>query len=110
MPYAYKILGQSYRTTTAEGDLYTVPSATSAIASSVVVANQTTAPVTFRLSVAIAGATAASAQYLFYDITIDPNDTHYYDLGITLAATDKVRVTAGTANALSFNLFGTEVT
>lgn len=110
MPYAYKVLAQSFPTSTTQADLYTVPSATSAISSQLVVCNQTANAASFRVSVAIAGAADASAQYLFYDVTVDPNDTLFFDMGITLAATDKVRVKTNTASALSFILFGTEVT
>lgn len=110
MPYSYKVLAQAFPTATTQADLYTVPSATQAISSQLVVCNQTTAPASFRVSVAIAGAADASAQYLFYDVTVDATDTLFFDLGITLAATDKVRIKVNTASSLSFVLFGTEVT
>lgn len=110
MPYSYKVLAQAFPTSTTQADLYTVPSATQSISSQLVVCNQTTSPASFRVSVAIAGAADASAQYLFYDVTVDPTDTLFFDLGITLAATDKVRIKVNTASSLSFVLFGTEVT
>jgi hypothetical protein len=110
MPYTYKVLAQSLPSLTTLADLYTVPSLTSAVCSQLVVCNQTANAVSFRASVAIAGATDATSQYLFYDVTVDANDTLFFDLGITLATTDVVRIKTNTASALSFTLFGTQIT
>jgi hypothetical protein len=105
----FKVLGQSAPAATTLTDLYTVPAATSVTSSSIVVCNRGTTTAKFRVSVAIAGAVDANAQYLYYDRSLPANDTFTATLGITLAATDKVRVQADTANC-SFNLFGVEVT
>ena len=110
MPYSYKVLGQSFPASTTIADLYTVPSATNAIVSQISVCNQTSLPASFRVSVAIAGAADTAAQYVIYDVTVDPTDTLFFDIGMTLAATDVVRVKTNTASALSFILFGTQVT
>ncbi len=108
MANTYKSLGQQAPSATTETTLYTVPSATSAIVSSLVVCNRSTSA-TFRVSVAVGGGATANKDYLYYDATIDANYTIALTLGLTLAATDKVKVYASSAN-LSFNLFGTEVT
>lgn len=104
-----KTLGQSAPGATTETDLYTVPSATAVVASSVVVCNRGGSATTFRVSVAVGGGATANKDYLYYDVAIAANDTFAATLGITLAATDKVKVYAGNAN-LSFSLFGVEVT
>lgn len=104
-----KVLGQSAPSATTLTDLYTVPASTKVAVSSLVVCNRSAAPVTFRASVAPAGAADATSQYLYYDVLLAPNDTFVATIGITLAATDKVRVYGSTAN-LSFSLFGVEVT
>lgn len=109
MAYTYKILGQSLPANTNVTDLYTCPSSSAAVISQLVVCNNSAAPVTFRVSAAVAGAADATSQYLLYDVTVDPNDTLFFDLGATLAGTDKIRVKTGTASALSFTLFGTEI-
>lgn len=104
----YKILGQSAPSATTSTDLYTVPSATETIVSSLVITNRAATAATYRVSVSANGAALANEQYLVYDATINANDTVSLSLGITLDATDKIRVYASSAN-LSFNAFGTEI-
>lgn len=104
----YKILGQSAPSATTSTDLYTVPSATEVIVSSLVITNRAATSATYRVSVSANGAALANEQYLVYDATINGNDTVALSLGVTLDATDKVRVYASSAN-LSFNAFGTEI-
>lgn len=104
-----KILGQSAPNATTETDLYEVPSAKSAVVSSIVVCNRGTTSTTFRISVSQAGAATTNKDYLYDDITIGGMDTFVATIGISLATTDKIRVYAGNAN-LSFNAFGVEIT
>jgi hypothetical protein len=104
----YKVLGQLAPSATTETDLYTVPASTQAIISSIVVANRATTGATFRLSSSVAGAATTTKDYLAYDVTIAANSLVTLTLGITLGATDKLRVYASTAN-LSFNAYGTQV-
>jgi hypothetical protein len=108
MATTYKVLGQSAPGATTSTDLYTVPAATSAIISTVVIANRATSPATFRLSVSKLGAVLANADYISYDVAIPASGIVTLTLGITMATTDKLRVYASTAN-LSFNAFGTEI-
>lgn len=107
MPTTLKVLGQSAPNATTETTLYTVPASTTAVASSLVVCNRGAVGDTFRVSINVAGIATATKAYLYYDLPIGANDTFTATLGITLAATDVVRVYAGTAS-LSFNLFGQE--
>lgn len=104
----YKILGQSAPSATTSTDLYTVPAATETIVSSLVISNRAASSSTYRVSISSNGAALANEQYLVYDATINANDTIALSLGITLDATDKIRVYASSAN-LSFNAFGTEI-
>jgi hypothetical protein len=108
MATTYKVLGQSAPAAVTSTDLYTVPAATSAIISTIVIANRASTSASFRLSVSKLGAVLANADYLAYDITIQGNSSLTLTLGITMATTDKFRVYASTAN-LSFNAFGTEI-
>ena len=101
-----KPLGQATPNATTEADLYTVPGATDAVISSFVVCNRGAAT-TFRMSISVAGAATANKDYIYYDLTIAANDTFVVSAGFTMAATDKMRVYAGTTN-LSFSLFGQE--
>ncbi len=104
----YKILGQSAPSATTSTDLYTVPSATETIVSSLVITNRGATSATYRVSVSANGAALANEQYLVYDASIAANSTVALSLGITLDASDKVRVYASSAD-LSFNAFGTEI-
>ena len=108
MATTYKVLGQSAPAATTEADLYTVPAATSAIVSTITVANRAATAGTYRVYVRKLGAAVANAQYLIYDASLSGNSTDTMTLGITLAATDVVSVYASTAN-FSFNAFGTEL-
>lgn len=105
---SYKILGQSAPSATTSTDLYTVPSATETIVSSLVISNRGSTSATYRVSVSSNGAALSNEQYLVYDATINGNETVALSLGITVDATDKIRVYASSAN-LSFNAFGTEI-
>ncbi len=109
MAETYKILGQSNPAAATLTDAYTVPAATSVVMSSITVANRSATATAFRISVAVAGAVNSNEQYIAYDVSILGNETKTFTLGITLAATDKVRVYA-TLATLSFNVFGAEIT
>jgi len=108
MATVYKVLGQSNPSATTATTLYTVPSATSAILSTVTVCNQAATSSSFRIAVRPAAATLAAQHYVAYDIAIAANDTTCLTLGITLATTDVVTIYAGTAT-MSFAAFGSEI-
>lgn len=108
MATAYKVLGQSSPAATTETDLYTVPAATSAVASSVIVCNRSAVLSTFRISIAVGGAATTNKDYIYYDLPIGANDTFIATIGVTLATTDKVKVYASNTN-LSFSLYGSEI-
>lgn len=104
-----KVLGQSAPSATTLTDMYTVPSATSATASTLMVCNRGGTTASFRVSIAVAGAVDATKQYIFYDNALPANVSFSATIGATLAATDVVRVYASNTN-LSFTLFGVEIT
>lgn len=108
MAEAYKVLGQQNPSATTSTDLYTVPASTSAVISTLVIANRSGTATSFRASIAVAGASLSNEQYIAYDVPIAGNETITLTLGFTLATTDKVRCYA-TLATLSFNLFGAEV-
>lgn len=109
MADTYKVLAQSNPAATTLTAVYTVPASTSAIVSSITICNQSTAAASYRIGIAVAGAAGTTKQYLVYDSPIRGNDTHNFQLGVTLAATDVVRVYCSTAN-FSVNVFGVEKT
>ena len=108
MATVYKVLGQANPAAITATTLYTVPAATSAVISTLSIANLGVST-TYRVAVRPAGASLANQHYLAYDVPINANDTVMLTLGVTLAATDVVTVDAGTTN-LAFSLFGSELT
>jgi hypothetical protein len=104
---AKKVLGQSNPAAVTAATLYTVPSAKSAVISTLVVANLSTAAVTYRVAIRPGGATLANTHYIAYDVALSANDSTALTLGITLATTDVVTVYASTAN-VNFTAFGDE--
>lgn len=108
MPTSYKVLGQSNPSATTATTLYTVPSATDTVVSSISIANLASTDASFRIAVRPAGATLANVHYLAYDITVGANDTTIITVGITLDATDVLTVYASTAN-LVFHAYGSEI-
>lgn len=104
----YKVLGQVAPSATTETDLYTVPAATQTVASTISIANRGTSSGTIRISVSVSGAATANKDYIAYDVVVPANSFLDRTMGITLNATDKVRVYASTAN-FSFSLFGSEI-
>jgi hypothetical protein len=109
MPTNYKVLGQSAPSATTATTLYTVPSSTEAVISTVVVCNRSTSNRTFRLAVRPNGATLANEHYLAYDVTVGASDSTTLTLGITMDAADVLTVYASTTD-LSFSAFGSEIT
>jgi len=107
MPTAYKVLGQANPAATTLTTLYTVPSATETVISSIVVANLTASAATFRIAVRPNGAAIANSQYVAYDVTVGASDSTALTLGITMDAADVLSVYASTAN-LAFSAFGSE--
>jgi hypothetical protein len=108
MGNVYKILGQSSPSATTVTDLYTVPSATSTVCSSISICNRGATQTTFRISISAGGVLTTNKDYLYYDVTLAGNDTFIATIGVTLATTDKIRVYSGNSN-LSFQVWGTEI-
>lgn len=108
MANTYKVLAQSAPSATTNTTLYTVPSATSTVISTITICNRAASQGTYRIAVRPGGATLANQHYVAYDVPIQANDTTALTLGITLAATDIVTVYCSSAD-FSIGLFGSEV-
>lgn len=109
MPTTYKVLGQSAPANTSEATLYTVPSATQTVVSTIVVSNLTSTAANASINICVNGAASSNANSLLKTAAVDANGNIAFTLGITLGAADVIRVTSGTANALSFQAFGSEI-
>ena len=108
MTTVYKVLAQSNPSATTATTLYTVPSSTSTVVSTITVCNQASTAGSYRIAVRPAGASLAAQHYAAYDVPIAANDTTALTLGITLATTDVVTIYASSAN-MSFAAFGSEI-
>ena len=105
----YKVLGQSAPSATTDTTLYTVPASTQAVVSTVSVCNRSASAATFRIAVRPDGASLANQHYVAYDVTVSPNATIPWTIGITLGDTDVITVRASSGD-LSFSAFGSEIT
>lgn len=108
MATVYKVLGQVEPSATTDTTLYTVPSATEAVCSTLSVCNKNASAGTFRVRIKVAGAADDDKQFVVYDATIVGKDTLLLTFGATLAATDVVVVYASNAD-VTFQLFGSEI-
>jgi glucose-6-phosphate dehydrogenase assembly protein OpcA len=108
MPTTYKVLAQSAPSATTATNIYTVPSSTATVVSTIVVANRAATAATYRIAVRPDGAALANQHYIAYDVAVGASDSTTITLGITMDAADVLTVYASTAN-LSFNVFGSEI-
>lgn len=109
MPQTHKVLGQNNPAATGLTTLYTVPSNTQAIVSTLSVCNIGASATTYRIAVRPTGEAIANKHYLVYDSAIPANDSIALTLGLSLGTTDVVSVYAGNAS-LAFSLYGVEIT
>jgi len=108
MATTYKVLAQSAPTAATGTPVYTVPSATMAVISTIVVANRSASDAQYRIAVRPDGATLANQHYLAYDVTVGASDSTTITLGITMDAADVLEIYASSGD-LSFNVFGSEI-
>lgn len=107
MTVHYKVLGQSSPSATTSTTLYTCPASTETVVSCITVCNRSSVPTSFRVSVDVNGAGDSNEDYLAYDVPIEGNETIALAHGITLDASDLIRVYA-TLATLTFSVFGQE--
>jgi glucose-6-phosphate dehydrogenase assembly protein OpcA len=108
MATVYKVLGQSAPGATTNTDLYTVPADTSAVISTIIIANRATVDSAYRIAVREGGATLENKHYIAYDVTVGALDSTTLTLGITLGASDIITV-YGVTNTLSFSAYGSVI-
>ena len=112
MASAYEVLGQLNPSATTVETLYTVPSSTSSVISTIAICNQASTAGTYRIIIqksADVSATILAKQYLAYDVPIAANDTTALTIGVTLATGDVVKVYASAAT-MSFQAYGSKIT
>jgi hypothetical protein len=110
MATSYKTLGQVDLTTTSLTDLVTVGAGKEVIISTIVIANRTASADSFRIAIRTDGDAISNKHYVAFDVGIAANDSTTLTLGISMVATDVLTVKATTADVLSINVFGAEIT
>jgi hypothetical protein len=108
MAKVYKVLGQTSPSATTATTVYTVPSSTEVVVSTITICNRANAAGTYRLAIRPDGAALADQHYIAYDATVGANDTVALTLGLTANASDVFTVYASSAS-VSFSLFGSEI-
>lgn len=109
MATTYKVLGQMAPASASTVALYTVPSGTETVVSSILIANRSdSVAANFRVAVTPDSDTVADKHYIAFDVPVGAADSTILTLGVTLDSTDMVLVYASTDN-VSFNLFGMEI-
>lgn len=108
MAINYKVLGQNNPSASGLTTLYTVPSGTQTVCSTINICNLLSSSTTYRIAVRPSGEAIANKHYIVYDNGLNPNDSLMLTLGLSLNATDIVSVYAA-SSGVSFSLFGSEI-
>lgn len=98
MPTAYKdqqVAGTASTSTYAT--LYSTGASTTAVVSSIIIANEAASAVTVRVGLAGSATTPASGAFILYDRSIPANDTLILNLPLALGNTKFIRVSSSAA-------------
>ena len=88
--------------------LYNTGAATTAVVSSIIVANEAASSVTIRIGLAASAGTPASGAFLVYDRVVAANDTLILNLPLALGNTKYIRVSSS-ATTTSFTAAVAEI-
>ena len=106
----YKILGQSCPSSTANVTLYTVPTNTNTIISTLSICNLSINNKTYNVAAIPAGETIARKHMLASNGAVAAYDSIALTIGMTLGANDTIVIASQDANNIAFTIFGTEIT
>lgn len=109
MAITYKVLGQSNPSANVETTIYTVPSATQSVISTISICNLSNVAASFSLAVRVANAAISNKSYINYESSLPGNDTMTLTLGLTLGNTDIISANCS-SSTVSINVFGSEIT
>jgi hypothetical protein len=90
-------------------DIYTCPTATAAVISTISICNTASTAATYSLGISTASATYQAAGFIVYQASIAGNDTVGLTFGTTMDATNKFLVASSSASTVSFGVFGSEI-
>ena len=90
--------------------LYNTTSTTTAVISTIAIANGGTVDATYRIGIMDSAGTPllASGHFIAYDTTVAGNDTAFITVGMALSNTKYIRVSSSSAN-INFNIFVSEI-
>jgi hypothetical protein len=109
MATTYKVLGQSAPAAATATDVYTVPSLTEAVISTINAVNTHASNAdTIRVAVRPNGASLANQHYIIYNLSLAAGATFTYTGGVTVDAADVVTIYS-TNGTTSFSVFGSEI-
>lgn len=109
MATQYAILGQACPANTSNTDLYTVGAGKQSVGSTLLITNVHSASAKATIYVRKNGAAAGAVNTLIKAASVAVADFKAITIGITLGAGDVITVASDTANALTFQLFGSEI-
>ena len=115
MPTTYKILGQTLPTANVLSNVYVVPAATSTILNTITICNQSSANANVEIVIRPINEALANKHYILENVLVPRADTLIFSPGITLnsaviVAVNNSVVTGETADNVSFNVYGVELT
>ena len=108
MPTTYKVLGQVVPASGVDTTLYTVPSGTQAVVSTLSVCNISQSSSLYRIAVRPSGESLNNKHYIAYDAPIEQYESSLLTLGLSLGATDVITVRP-LGSGIVFNAYGTEI-
>jgi hypothetical protein len=110
MPISYKPAQvQGTASLTTYSTLYSTPTATEAVVSTIAICNTSSSTQTYRIAIMSTAGTPAAVNWVVYDSVVNGNDTISLTLGICLDASKFVRVSSS-ANTVTFSAYVSEIT
>lgn len=104
----YKVLGQVEPAADTLTTVYTCPAATEAVVANICITNISSTLAAFRIAIRPNGDAINDKHYIVYDAGIDSYSYEFLTMPITLDANDVISVYS-TTGAVSFNVFGSEI-
>jgi hypothetical protein len=88
--------------------LYNVPSATSAVISTITICNTSGSVATYRIGLDESAGTPSASEWLVYGSAVGANDTIFLTVGLSLDAGKHIRISSS-SNALTFSASVSEI-
>ena len=109
MPTTYKRSGvQGTNSVSTYATLYTVPTSTVAVISTIAICNTSASASTYRIGFDDTAGTPGASEWLVYGASVDANDTVFLSLGVSLQASQVIRVSSS-ADTVTFQAFVSEI-